>query len=79
MTPSKSAVEFLNGKHDFNSYPLCPLGCAVEMYVMSSKRKLRGEQIKSDFYIGTSRDHYRCHEVQAKETKKTRVGQKVFF
>ena len=79
VTPTKSAFEELNRKHDYNSHPFCPLGCAVEMHVMPSKRKTWGEHTKTGFYIGTSWDHYRCHEVWIKDTRTTRVGQTVFF
>ena len=78
VIPSKSAFGLLNGKHDNNSHPFYPLGCAIEMYVVPSKRKTWGEHTKSRFYIGTSWDHYRYHEVWIKDTKTSRVDQMVF-
>ena len=39
VTPSKSAFEIMNGKHDYNSHPFCVLGSAVELYVVPDKRK----------------------------------------
>ena len=34
---------------------------------------------KTGYYLGTSWEHYRCHQVWVNETKSTRIGQTVFF
>ena len=79
VTPTKSAFEVMNGKHDYNSHPFCILGSAVELHIMPDKRKTWEEHTKSGFYLGCAWDHYRCHQVWIKETKASRVGQTVFF
>ena len=80
VDPTKSAFEILRKeKHDFNANPFAPLGSAVEMHVMPSKRRTFEEHTKSGFYIGNSRDHYRCHKIWIIDTKQVRVGQTVFF
>jgi hypothetical protein len=35
--PSASAYEFVNGKFDYNKFPLAPLGCAVEMHESTNR------------------------------------------
>ena len=79
VDPTKSAFEVMNGQHDYNAHPFCPLGAAVEMHVMPSKQKTWGEHTKSGFYLGTSWDHYRCHVVWITDTKHARTGETVFF
>ena len=60
-------------------HPFAPLGDAIELHVMPSKRKTWEEHTKSGCYLGTSWDHCRCHLVWVKDTRITRVGQTVFF
>ena len=77
---STSTFEIMGGqKHDYNSNPFAPLGQAVEMHVMPSKRKTWEEHTKSGFYLGNSVEHYRCHEIWITDTKSLRVGQPAFF
>ena len=76
---TKSAFEILHGaKHDYNANPFAPLGSPVELHVMPDKRKTWAEHTKSGFYLGTSWNHYRCHEIWVSDTKSARVGQTVF-
>ena len=81
VDPSKSAFEILHGKHDYNAHPFAPLGSAVELHVMPSKRKTWGEHTKSGFYLGTAWEHYRCHVVWGKDTRYTdnKGGPNSFF
>ena len=79
VDPTKSAFEVLRGPHDFNANPWAPLGCKCEIHVAPSKRKTWEEHTKTGFYVGSSWDHYRCHEVWIQDSKHTRVGQTVFF
>ena len=67
------------GPHDYNAHPFAILGCAVELHVMPGNRKSWEPHTKTGYYVGTSWDHYRCHEVWVKDTKSKRVGQTVFF
>ena len=77
--PSISAFEQMNGPHNFDANPFAILGCAVEMHVMPKNRRTWEAHTKTGFYLGTSWDHYRCHEVWIKDTRSPRIGQTVFF
>jgi len=79
VDPSMSSFQALHGKHDYNTNPFAPIGQAVEMHVVPSKRKTWGEHTTPGFYLGNSWDHYRCHVVWVKNTRNTRIGQTVFF
>ena len=79
VNPSKSSFEVMNGKHDYNANPFAPLGVAVEMHVMPNKRRTWESHTKAGYYLGTSWDHYRCHEIWISDTRSTRIGQTVFF
>ena len=77
--PAISAFEEMYGPHDYNAHPFGILGCAVELHVMPDNRKSWETHTKTGFYVGTSWEHYRCHQVWVQDTKSTRVGQTVFF
>ena len=79
VDPSKSTLEILYGKYDYNAYPYAPHGIAVELHVMPSKQKTWEKHTKSGFYLETTWVHYRCHVVLVKDTRTTRMGQTVFF
>jgi hypothetical protein len=66
-------------KHDYNVIPFTPLGVAVEVHVMPSKRKTLKAHKKSGHYLVTSWDHDRCHEIWINDTRSTRVDQTLFF
>ncbi len=78
-TPSVSAYEFVNGKFDYNKFPLAPLGCAVEMHESTNRQKTWDPHSLSSWYIGTSMEHYRCHKIFCKKTCSERISDTVFF
>ena len=55
------------------------MGCAVEMHDMSSVRDAWESHTVLGYYIGVSKEHYRCHKVWVKDTRSVRVGNTVFF
>jgi hypothetical protein len=65
--PSLSAYEFVNGKFDYNKFPLAPLGCAVEMHESTNRQKTWDLHSLSSWYLGTSTEHYRCHKILLQE------------
>ena len=67
------------GTHDYNTEPLAPLGCTVEINVKPTKRETFAPYLVAVFYIGTSQKHYRCHNVWFKYTKSVRIGDTVLF
>lgn len=68
-TPTVSAHTYVKGIHDYNKEPLASLGCAAQCYVGPDKRTLYGPYSLGTWYIGTSTNHYRCHNVFIKNTK----------
>ena len=63
VTPSVSAFAHMYGQHDYDAQPFAVLGCAVELHVMPSKRKTWAAHTETGYYLGTSWEHYRCHQV----------------
>jgi len=77
--PSISAYQHVNGNFDYNKMPLAPLGCAVEMHESTNRRKSWDPHSLSDWYLGTSTEHYRCHKIFCKKTRSERISDTVFF
>ena len=67
------------GQHNYDAHPFAPLGAKVEMHVMPGNRRTWESHTKAGYYLGTSWDHYRCHEVWISNTKSKRVGRTVFL
>ena len=49
------------------------------MHAMPGNRRMWESHTKAGYYLGTSWDHYRCHEVWISNTKSKRVGRTVFL
>ncbi len=79
MTPTVSAYTYLWGQHDYNTNPFAPLGCKVESHLVPSIRETWAPHTASGYYVGTSWEHYRCHEVYIIDTRHTRICSSVFF
>ena len=77
--PSISAYAYMYGQHNYDRHPFAPLGCKVEAHMMPSTRDTWAEHTASGYYIGNSKEHYRCHKVYITATKSTRICQTVFF
>jgi hypothetical protein len=79
MTPTVSAYTYLWGQHDYNANPFAPLGCKVESHLVPGIRETWAPHTASGYYVGTSWEHYRCHEVYIIDTCHTRMCSSVFF
>ena len=79
MTPTVSAYAYLWGQHDNNANPYAPLGCKVEAYLYPGIRETWAPHTASGYYLGNSKEHYRCHQVYISGTRHTRVCDTVFF
>ena len=77
--PNISAYQYLYGNHDYERNPLHPLGCAVQAFIDTNKRRSWEEHSKDGWYIGTSLDHYRSYDVWIKETRAVQNSDTVFF
>jgi hypothetical protein len=74
IDPTKSAYEILSGPYNWNRYPLTPLGCIAVVYKDGDTRgswALRGVDA---WYLGPSKDHYRCDLYYIIETQAYRVS-----
>ncbi len=60
IDPTKLAYEILNGPHDWNRYPLAPLGCNAIIYRDGNTQGLWASRGVNAWYLGPSKDHYRC-------------------
>jgi hypothetical protein len=77
--PSVSGYEFVNGKFDYNKFPIAPLVCAVEMHESTNRQKTWDPHSLSSWYLRTSTEHYCCHKIFCKKTGSERVSDMVFF
>ena len=69
------------GIHNYNQHHIVLMGyaVAVEMHAMPSARDTWESHTVSGYYLGVSKEHYRCHKVWVKDTRSVRVGNTVFF
>ena len=74
-----SPYAYMHGQHNFNAYPLAPLGMEVEVHLKPDTRETWQEHSASWFNVGASFEHYRCYEVWIKNPKSVRLGDTVFF
>jgi hypothetical protein len=72
--PAISAYEALNGPYDWNRYPLAPLGCKAVIYEDASTRGSWAPRGVDGWYLGPSKDHYRCHHYYIPETRAYRIS-----
>jgi hypothetical protein len=60
IDPTISAYEALNGPYDWNRYPLAPLGCKAVICKDCDIRGSWSSRGVAGWYLGPSKDHYRC-------------------
>ncbi len=77
--PKMSAYEFVHGKMDYNKMPLALLGCAVQMHESTNRQKMWDTHSLNGWYLGTSPEHYRCHNIFCTKTRAERISDTVFF
>ena len=68
LVPTISAWVHLHGQHDYNAFPLAPVGCAVEMHMQPEICKSFGAHSIAGFHVGTSLEHYTTREDLSAET-----------
>ncbi len=74
VDPTISAYEALNGPYDWNRYPLAPLGCKAVIYEDSDTRGSWASRGVDGWYLGPSKDHYRCDLYYVPETRAYRIS-----
>jgi hypothetical protein len=60
INPVILAYEALNEPHNWNRYPLAPLGCKAVVYEDGDTRGLWVSRGVDVCYLGPSQNHYRC-------------------
>jgi hypothetical protein len=73
IDPTKSAYEVLNGPYDWNRYPLAPLGCKAIVYEDGDTRGSWASRGVDGWYLGPSKNHYRCDHYYIPETRAYRI------
>ncbi len=74
IDPTKSAYEILDGPYDWNRYPLAPLGCKAIVYKDGNTRGSWASRGVDAWYLGPSKDHYRCNLYYIIETRAYHVS-----
>lgn len=79
VAPTVSAYQYVNGPFDYNKMPLAPMGCAVQIHERSERRGSWAMNSVDGWYLRTSDEHYRCHEIYVKHTRSVRISDTVHF
>ena len=61
QNPTLSAAMALEGAHDYNAHPLGPMGCKITVHETVGQRATWGLNGIKGWYIGPTREHYRCY------------------
>jgi hypothetical protein len=69
INPDILAYEALNSPYNWNRYPLAPLGCKAVVYKDGDNRGLWASRGIDGWYLGPSKDHYRCALYYIPETR----------
>jgi len=77
VAPTVSAYQYVHGAFDYNKMPLAPMGCAVQIHERSEKRGSWAMNSVDGWYLRTSDEHYRCHEIYMKHTRGVRISDTV--
>ena len=75
--PGVSAHQYLNGKYDYSSHPIAPIGTKVLTYNDCDDRASWAQHGVTAFYVGTSFRHYRAFRVVVESTHRMRVSDTV--
>jgi hypothetical protein len=62
-----------------NIMPLAPTGCAVEIHKSSEQQGTWAANTIDGWYLRTSSEHYRWHQIYVKKMKSERISDTVFF
>jgi hypothetical protein len=74
VTPGIYAYKALNGPYDWGCYPLAPIGCKAIIYEAPAVRGSWVLQRTDAWYLGPSKDHYRCNMYYIPETRAYRIS-----
>jgi hypothetical protein len=74
IDPTRSTHEVLKWAYDWNRYPLAPLGCKAVVYKDGDTRGSWASRGVDGWYLGPSKDHYRCDIYYIPETRGYRIS-----
>ena len=78
--PKLSAYNVLEGTHDFNKVPWCPIGTRATIFNPPETRTSWGTRALDAFYISPAPQHYRCWQFFVPSTGGVRIsGQATFY
>jgi hypothetical protein len=69
VNPNHSAYKALEGPYDWNRYPMAPLGTKAIIYEDSDTCASWALHGLDAWFLGPSKDHYRCHLYFVSETR----------
>jgi hypothetical protein len=74
-----SAWQYIPRPFDYNKMPLAPMGCAVQIHESSEQQRTWAVNTINGWYLQTSPEHYRCHQIYVKKSKSERISDTVFY
>jgi hypothetical protein len=74
INPSILAYEAIWGPYDWNRFPLAPPGCKAVIHESPAAQESWGSRGTDAWYLGPSRDHYRCNHYFIPETRAYRIS-----
>jgi hypothetical protein len=74
VNPNHSAYEALKGPYNWNCYPMAPLGTKAIIYEDSNTHASWAPHGLDAWFLGPSKDHYRCHLYFVPETRGYRIS-----
>ena len=78
-TLTVSAYAHMFGNFDYNRMPLAPMGCPCHVHVKPDNQKIWDFHTLKGYYLFTSGDHYRMHNIFITNTKDKRLSDTVDF
>jgi hypothetical protein len=79
MNPLLSSYAYLFGNFDFNATPIAPPGTKVQVQIKSGVRGSWSYHSEDGWYVGRSKNHYRCVQCFIPSTHQTRHADTVKF
>jgi hypothetical protein len=79
VAPTVSAYAYINKPFDYNTMPLSPMRCAVQMHESTNSRTTWVENSIDGWYLLTFPEHYWCHVIHVKKTIREQISDTVWF
>ena len=79
MNPLLSSYAYLFGNFDFNATPIAPPGTKVQVQIKTGVRGSWSYHSEDGWYVGRSKNHYRCVQCYIPSTHRTRHADTVQF